>query len=82
MAIRRNLHFRLISVEWAKTIGRKAIENEFETLLRVSQNRVQYTLRRRVELPPEERGRLERWRDGYVADWERIVDDVGRAGSE
>ena len=82
MAIRRNLRFRLISAEWAKTTGRKAIENEFETLLKVSQNRVQYTLRRKVELPPEERQRLERWRDEYVVDWERIVDDIGRAGGE
>jgi len=82
MAIRRNLRFRLISAEWAKTTGRKAIENEFDTLLRVSRDRVQYTLRRKVELPPEERERLERWRDGYVADWERIVDDIGRADGE
>ncbi len=82
MAIRRNLRFRLISQEWAKTTGRKAIENEFETLLRVSRDRVQYTLRRKVELPPEERARLERWRDEYVADWGRIVDDIGRAGGE
>ena len=82
MAIRRNLRFRLISAEWAKTTGKHAIENEFETLLRVSRDRVKYTLRRKVELPPEERGRLERWRDGYVADWERIVDDIGRAGGE
>ena len=82
MAIRRNLRFRLISAEWAKNTGRRAIENEFRTLLRVSRDRVQYTFRRKVELPPEELARLERWRDEYIADWGRIVNDIGRAGGE
>jgi len=76
MAIRRNYRHRLISASWAKSTGKAAIEDEFRTLLRVSQNRVQYALKRRIELPPEERARLERWRDEYVKDWERIVDDV------
>lgn len=32
-------------------------------------------------LPPEERARLERWRDQYVADFGRIIGDVKRSGS-
>ena len=82
MAIRRNYRHGLMSKAWAKTSGKAVIEDEFEVLLRVSQNRIQYALRRKTDLPPEERSRLERWRDGYIMDWGRIIDDIKRAGGE
>ena len=82
MAIRRNYHHGLLSKERAKASGNAVIEDEFETRLRVSRDRVQYIFRRKIELPPEERTRLERWRDGYIEDWERIIDDIRRAGGE
>ena len=76
LAIRRNYYHGLISKERAKESGRRVIEDEFEVLLKVSHDRVQYVLRRPVNLPPEERARLERWRDNYVADFGKIIDDV------
>lgn len=62
--------------EVAKQRGKAAIEDEFDALLRLSHDRVRWTLKRPVELPPEERARQERWRDDYIKDFYRIVDDV------
>jgi len=64
------------SKETAKERGKAAIEDEFESLLRLSRERVRWTLKRPVELPPEERRRLERWRDDYIKDFYGIIDDV------
>ena len=50
MSIRRNYYHGLISKAQAKASGRAVIEDEFETLLRVSRNRVQYTLKRVASL--------------------------------
>jgi len=62
--------------EVAKERGKVAIEDEFNALLRLSRDRVRWTLRRPVELPPEERRRMERWRDEYIRDFNAIIDDV------
>jgi len=80
IGIKNNYFWGLISKERAKASGRAVIEHEFETLLRVSRDRVQYTFKRKIELPPEEKIRLERWRDDYIVDWERIIDDIKRKG--
>lgn len=75
-AIRRDYRGHLISKERAKERGRRVIEDEFEVLLRMSHDRVRWSLKRPVELPPEERSRLERIRDEYIADFNRIIDDI------
>jgi hypothetical protein len=80
MSIRRNYYHGLISKAQAKISGKAVIRNEFETLLRLSRDRIKWTLKRPVELPPEDLVRLEQWRDGYIADWGRIIDDIKRAG--
>lgn len=80
MGIKNSYFWGLISKKRAKASGKAVIEDEFKTLLRVSRDRVQYTFRRKIELPPEERTRLERWRDGYIEDWKRIIDDIKRKG--
>lgn len=64
------------SKEIAKERGKTVIEDEFDALLRLSRDRVRWTLKRPVELPPEERRRLERWRDDYIKDFYGIIDDV------
>ena len=64
------------SKEVAKERGKAVIEDEFETLLRLSHDRIRWTLRRPVNLPPEERARLERWKDDYVLDFYKILDDI------
>ena len=63
-----------ISAERAKRRGREFIDREFRTLLAVSRSRVEQGIRRRVGLPPEKRAELERWRDGYIHDFEEIID--------
>lgn len=80
MGIKNNYFWNLMSKERAKEQGRLAIEDEFRTLLRVGRDRVRYALGRVSELPPEERARLERWRNEYVADFGNIIDGVKRAG--
>jgi len=64
------------SKETAKERGKVAIEDEFDSLLRLSHDRVRWTLKRPVDLPPEERRRMERWRNDYVKDFNGIIDDV------
>jgi len=80
LSIRRNYYHGLTSKAQAKASGKAVIEDEFLTLLRVGRDRIRYDLGRVAELPPEDRARLERWRDNYIADWGRIIDDIKRAG--
>ena len=75
-AIATSYRHRFYSKEVAKERGKQRIEDEFETLLRVSRDRVRWTLRRPVELPPEERTRLERWRDETILGFYKILDDI------
>jgi len=60
----------------AKRRGEYLIRDEFETLLRVSRDRLKFSTGRAVDLPAEERQRLEQWRDGYIRDFGGIIDDV------
>lgn len=68
-----------MSKKRAKEQGRRVIEDEFRVLLRVGRDRVRYALGRVIELPPEELERLVRWKNDYILDWGRIVDDIKRA---
>ncbi len=60
----------------AKGRGKAAIMDEFDALLRLSHDRVRWTLKRPVTLPPEERRKLERWRNDFIKDFNGIIDDV------
>ena len=71
-----NYRFALVSKQRALEQGKRLIDNHFETMLRLSRDRIRTALKVTAELPPEERKRLERWRDDYVADFEKILDDV------
>lgn len=81
MGIKNNYFWGLISKERAKASGKAVVEDEFETLLRVSRDRIRYDLGRVSELPPEELARLRRWRDNYIADFSNIIDDIKRASA-
>ena len=72
------INFRggVVSKERAKEKARRVIQRQFDFLLRLSRDRIRYQLKRVVELPPEELARLERWRDDYIADFEKIIDDT------
>lgn len=71
-----NYRFGVITKQRATEAGRRIIEDEFKTLLRMSRDRVRWTIRKVGELPPEAQRRLERWRDEYVQDFLKILDDV------
>jgi len=81
MGIKNNYFWGLMSKKRAKEQGRLVIEDEFKVLLRVSRDKIRYTLGRVSELPPEERDRLERWKRDYIADFSNIIDDVKRAST-
>jgi len=63
----------------AKEQGKADIEGEFNILLKLSRDRVSSMLKRPIELPTEERQRLERWRDDYIKDFDGIIDDIKRS---
>lgn len=65
-----------LSKDEARAKARRLIDTEFQTLLAVSRNRVRIAVGKVGELPPEERRRLERWRDEYLDDFYGILDDV------
>jgi len=59
--------------------SKQVIYRQFDTLLGLSRDRVRYAVGGRpVGLPPEELARLEKWRDDYVADFWKILDDARR----
>ena len=75
-AVAANYRLGLVSRDQALAQARRYIDAEFETMLRVSRDRIRWTLGRAVELPDEARTRLERVRDQYVSDFEKILGDV------
>jgi len=73
-----NFRSGVASKKRAREKAKQIISRQFDTLLRMSRDRIQYQLKRVVELPPEELARLERWRDEYIEDFYKILDDVER----
>jgi len=78
-AIRINYMHGVMSRERALEKAKQIIRRQFDTLLGLSRDRVRYAVGGRpVNLPPEELARLEKWRDGYIADFGKILDDARR----
>jgi len=71
-----NYRFGFLSKEQAKKQGRRLIDNHFETMLRMSRDRIRTAVKVVGELPPEERRRMERWRDDETRNFNGILDDV------
>jgi len=74
--IQINYRFGIMDKARARLVGARVIEDHYKTLLRLTQGRLGYALKRPVTLAPEEQRRLERWRDEYIEDWNMILDDV------
>lgn len=78
-AIRTNYVNDLMSRKRAVAKAKQVIYRQFDVLLRLSRDRIRHVIGRRlVNLPPEELARLEKWRDDYLADFEKILDDARR----
>jgi len=71
----------MLSKEQTRTKAKRIIDAEFEVLLAVSRNRVKMAVGKVGELPPEERRRLEQWRNEYLKDFYGILDDAKRRGT-
>jgi len=74
--IQTNYRFGVIDKARAEEAGARVIEDHYRTLLRLTRGRLGYSLGRPVSLAPEERRRLDRWRDEAITDWGAILDDV------
>jgi len=75
-AIIINYRFGVVNRQRAMDKARALINRQFDDLLAIARSRVHTATGRRVELPPEERRRMERWRDEYINDFEGILSDV------
>ena len=71
-----NYRYGLMSKKQAKTRSGKIIDDEFNTLLRVSRDQVRFKIGYVGKLPPEELARLKRWRDTYKRGFMKIIRDV------
>jgi len=74
--IQINYRFGIMNKKRAQRLGARVIDDHYKTLLRLTQGRLGYSLRRPVTLAPEDRRRLDRWRDEAVEDWNTMLDDV------
>ena len=74
--IQTNYRFGIMDKKQAQLVGARVIEDHYQTMLRFTRGRLGYSLGRPVSLAPEDRRRLDRWRDEAVEDWNTILDDV------
>jgi len=74
--VRLNYRFGIIDKRRAKTLGKRIIDDHYQTLLRLTGERFWYATRRRTTIAPEDQLRLDRWRDEAISDFEAIIDDI------
>jgi len=74
--IQTNYRFGIMDKARAQIVGARVIDDHYKTLLRMTRGRLSYSLGRPITLAPEDRRRLERWRDEALEDWNTILDDV------
>ncbi len=74
--VRLNYRFELMDKRRAKMLGRRIIEDHYQTLLRLTKGYLGYALKRSVSLSPEDQRRLDQWRDEAIRDFEAIIDDT------
>lgn len=74
--VRLNYRFAIINKRRAKTLGKRIIEDHYQTMLKLTQGRLGYAINRPVSLTLEDQRRLDSWRDQAVRDFEAIIDDT------
>ena len=71
-----NYRFGIIDKKRAKQMGTRIIGDHYNILLRLTRGRLGYNLKRDVTLTPEDRKRLDGWRNQAIKDFEAIIDDT------
>lgn len=71
-----NYRFGQIDKRTAKKMGTRRVEQHYRAMLGLSKSRTIYALGPGATLMPEDRKRLERWKQGAIEDFKAIIDDV------
>ena len=71
-----NYRFGIIDKVRAKQMSTRIIDDHYHTLLSLTRGRLGYNLKRNVSLTPEDKRRLDGWRDQAIRDFEAIIDDT------
>ncbi len=71
-----NYRFGIVDKRRAKKLGKRVIEDHYQTLLKLTKGRLGYALKRPVTLTPEDQRRLDNWRNQAIRDFEAIIDDT------
>ena len=75
-AIVMNYRFGQIDKRTAKKMGVRRIEQHYRAMLGLSKSRTIYALGPGATLMPEDRKRLDRWKEQTIDDFKAIIDDV------
>jgi len=71
-----NYRFGIIDKKRAKRLSTRVIDDHYHTLLSLTRGRLGYNLKRNVTLSPEDKRRLDNWRNQAIRDFEAILDDT------
>ena len=71
-----NYRFGIITKQRAKQMGKRIISDHYNTLLRLTRDRLGYSIQRNVSLSPENKHSLDTWRNQAIKDFEAIIDDT------
>ena len=74
--IELNYRFGIIPKKRAKQIGERLITKHYYTLLALTRGRLGYNLKRNVTLTPEDKRRLDTWKNQAIKDFGAILDDA------
>ena len=75
-AIVLQYRFRQIDKRRAKKMGERRINQHYKAMLGLSKSRTIYALGPGASLMPEDKKRLDRWKEQTIDDFEAIIDDV------
>ena len=75
-AIVLQYRFRQIDKRRAKKLGTRRINQHYKAMLGLSKSRTIYALGPGATLMPEDRKRLEQWKNNEIDNFEAIIDDV------
>ena len=74
--IELNYRFGIITKKRAKKIVKRLITEHYYTLLALTRGRLGYNLKRDVTLTPEDKRRLDAWKNQATKDFGAILDDA------
>jgi len=75
-AIVLQYRFGQINKRYAKKLGERRINQHYNAMLGLSKSRTIYALGPGATLMPEDRARLEQWKNSEIENFKAIIDDV------